>query len=82
MKILNQTYCVIHQIKAKNVCNSMKLLHEDICISIENIQLLKLLFQNCLKLFQNFSAGLWPISKLELNVDFNSIMVFYISNYN
>ena len=32
--------------------------------------------------FQNFSAGLWPISKLELNVDFNSIMVFYISNYN
>ena len=74
MKILIQSYCVILQIKAKNVCNSMKLFHEDICISIENIQLLKLLVQNV-------SAGLWPISKLELNVDFNLIMVCYISNY-
>ena len=76
MKILIQSYCVIHQIKAKIVCNSMKLFHEDICISIENIQLFKKYW------FQNFSAGLWPISKLELNVDFNSIIVFYISNYN
>ena len=43
MKILIQSYCVTHQIKAKNVCNSMKLFHEDICFSIENIQFLKLL---------------------------------------
>ena len=43
MKILIQSYCVILQIKVKNVCKSMKLFHEDICISIENIQLLKLL---------------------------------------
>ena len=46
-------------------------------ISVKNIQLFK---KN--GWFQNFSAGLWPISKLELNVDFNSIMVFYVSNYN
>ena len=37
MKILIQSYCIIHQIKAKNVCYSMKYIPQDICFSTENI---------------------------------------------
>ena len=43
MKILIQSYCVIHQNKAKTFVIQGNLFHEGICISIENIQLLKLL---------------------------------------
>ena len=77
MKILIQSYCVISQIKAKTVCNPLKYIKGKYLYQYRKYSTFQ---KNCW--FQNFSAGLWPISKLELNVDFNSIIVFYVSNYN